>query len=102
MMAAARASVALASAFSSSVRVMIRKESSSSFSVPSNRSVGLSGAIWGKSGRTIGADRTVSWAGLPTRTGQVCSLEQAATAGRAHSGGSTSDTNRPPVTPTSR
>ena len=43
----ARSSDWLISRFSSSVRVMIRKERISSISVPSNRSPALSGAIWG-------------------------------------------------------
>ena len=42
-----RASVLRISRFSSSVRVKIRNARISSISVPSNRSPGLSGAIWG-------------------------------------------------------
>src|SRR5271155_388709 len=43
----ARSSDSRISRFSSSVRVMMRNESISSISAPSNKSPGLSGAIWG-------------------------------------------------------
>src|SRR6185437_468485 len=46
-MARARSSEWLISRFSSSVKVMMRRERISSISVPSNKSPALSGAIWG-------------------------------------------------------
>ena len=60
MIAAARGSVARASAFSSSVIVCTRRVSISSISVPSKKSPTLSGATAGKSYRITGEARTRS------------------------------------------
>ena len=96
MMAAARGSVALASTFSSSVRVIVLRIRISSISVASNRSPGLSGAICGQSYRVMGEESiTSSRARSPIITGKVCMLVQASAAGFAHSGGSSREMNRP-------
>ena len=100
--AAARGSVARASAFSSSVSTSVRRLRISSISVPSNRSVGLSGASCGWSARMIGLESSRSERPSgPASTGQVCRLSSARVAGRAHSGGSVADRNAPAVTATS-
>ncbi|WP_222709738.1 hypothetical protein [Microbispora sp. CSR-4] len=100
---AARGSVTRASRFSSSVRVSVRSVSSSSISVESNRSPGLSGAMAGWSYRMIGEDSTTSRRpASPTSTGQVFSLRHCRAAASAHIGGSSSETNAPPLTPISR
>ena len=94
----ARGSESRISAFSSSVRLRMLSVSSWSISPPSNRSPGLSGAIRGWSSRMIGEDSSVPRSpGAPTSTGHVPSLRQAPAASRSASGGSVSETKRPPA-----
>ncbi len=103
MISAARGSVARASAFSASVKVITRRVRISSISVESNSAPALSGATSGWSYRMIGETRTTSFVpGGPASTGQQRCCRHSAAAAWASAGGSSSETNPPPVVSISR